>query len=97
MNELLQTSLIWRLCAAIAAWFRTTALSRGIAAVGRLWRESGLYRFWARLLTAPSVTERSSYAGLLTRFNAALYRFGSQHLMPAVRSRLACRIYCAVL
>ena len=97
MNELLQTSLIWRLCAAIAAWFRTTALSRGIAAVGRLWRESGLYRFWARLLTAPSVTERSSYAGLLTRFNAALYRFGSQHLMPAGRSSLACRIYGAVL
>ena len=97
MNELLQSSLIWRLCAAIAAWFRTTALSRGIAAVGRLWRESGLYRFWARLLTAPSPAERSNYAGILTRMNAALHRFGAERLMPAVRSSLAWRIYGAVL
>ena len=40
MNELLQTSLIWRLCAAIAAWLRKIAPARGLAALGRLWRES---------------------------------------------------------
>lgn len=97
MNELLQTSLIWRLCAWIAVWFRKTPLSRGIATVGRLWRESGLYRFWARLLTADDPTARSNYARLLTRFNAALHRFGAERLMPAVRSSLAYRIYGAVL
>ncbi len=97
MNELLQTSLIWRLCAAIAAWLRKTAPARGLAALGRLWRESGIYRFFARLLTAPAAAERSNYARILTRWNAALHRFGETKLMPAVRASLAYRIYGAVL
>lgn len=96
MNELLQTSLIWRLCAAISAWYRSTALARWIAALGQMWRESGLYRFCARRLTAPPVVDQSGYARGLNGLNARLHRCGRQ-LMPLVRGSLAWRIYGAVL
>lgn len=97
MNELLQSSLIWRLCAAITAWLRSTALARGFAALGRVWRESFCYHLFARLLTSPSATEASNYAGLLTRMNLRLQHFGQTRLLPALHGSLACRIYRAVL
>ena len=40
MNELLTTSLVWRLCAMLAGWLRRSPLGRGMRALGRLWRES---------------------------------------------------------
>ncbi len=95
MSELLKSSLIWRLCAAIAAWLRRTPVARAARAVGKAWRESGIYRFFARLFTAPPLAERSNYRRLLERLNAALCRLGGK-IMPVIRASLVYRIYGAV-
>ena len=61
MNELLTTSLVWRLCAMLAGWLRRSPLGRGMRALGRLWRESATYRLFAWLLKRPCAVESSAY------------------------------------
>lgn len=96
MNKLLTTSLIWRLCVAVAAWLRRSWPGRAARFMGRLWRESGIYRFFARLLCADAVIDRSRYRCLLDRMNAALSRRG-RGLRRLVRESLAARVYGAIL
>ena len=92
MNELLTTSFLWRTVTAAAAWLRRSALGRGIAALGRLWRQSFFYGLFARLLCRDAATEKSALRRGLDRCNAALCRFG-QKLMPTVRGSLLYRAY----
>lgn len=95
MSELLQTSLIWRVCAAIAAWYRKTPLKKAERAFVRLWMQSGFYRFFARLLTSAPITERSNYRRLLGRCNDRLGRHGS--FPELLRTSLLGRVYAKVL
>lgn len=76
MNELLTSSLIWRLCAALAALVSRSPIGRFFRCLGALWRDSATYRFFARLLCAEPVADRSAYRRLLDRCNAALHRLG---------------------
>ena len=92
MNELLKNSLLWRSVAALAAWIGRSFIGRASAALGRLWRQSALYGFFAKLLCAEGFAARSKTAGLFDRINDALFRLG-QKLMPTVRESLIYRIY----
>lgn len=92
MNELLKNSLLWRTVAALAAWIGRSFIGRASAALGRLWRQSALYGFFAKLLCAEGFAARSKTAGLFDRINDALFRLG-QKLMPTVRESLIYRIY----
>ena len=92
MNELLTTSFLWRTVTAAAAWLRRSALGRGIAALGRLWRQSFFYGLFARLLCRDAATEKSALRRGLDRCNVALCRFG-QKIMPAIRGSLLYRAY----
>lgn len=94
MTELLRTSLIWRLCAAFAAWLSGTRLARGLRALGRLWRESWTYRFLSRLLSAEALTDASAYRRLLDRFNSSLQRHGAGFLR-VLHESLCYRVYHA--
>lgn len=76
MSRIIRESLIWRLIAGLYAWYRRTFLARGVDALGRLWRQSGVYRLFARLLTAPTLTEKTGYGRLLDRLNRGLHRLG---------------------
>mgnify|MGYP005927678051 FL=1 len=72
MNELLTTSLVWRLCAMLAGWLRRSPLGRGMRALGRLWRESATYRLFAWLLKRPCAVESSAYCAASERRSARL-------------------------
>lgn len=95
MSELLQTSLIWRICAAIAAWYRKTPLKKLERAFVRLWMQSATYRLFARLLTSAPITEHSNYRRLLGRCNDFLGRHGG--FSELLRSGLIARIYGKLL
>lgn len=95
MSEQIKTSLLWRMIAALYAWYRRTPLARAVDCVARLWRESGTYRLFRRLLCGADLVERSNYRRLLDRFNASLCRLGVR-IMPAVRASLSYRIYAAL-
>ena len=96
MNELLTTSLVWRLCAMLAGWLRRSPLGRGMRALGRLWRESGTYRLFAHLLRRPCAVNTSAYHAASTRRSARLSAWGQLHLIPTLQASLFYRIYRAV-
>ena len=77
MNELITSSLIWRFFVRMAAWLRGTWLGRAIRGLGRLWRASAIYGFFARLLCAPDPAEGSRFRGSLDRLNLWLHLKGS--------------------
>lgn len=76
MSELIRSSLFWRLCAALCLWFRRSWLGKFFAALKRTWCASGTYRLFARLLTAPSLAERSRLRRFLDRQNRKLRQSG---------------------
>ena len=76
MNELLTTSLLWRMAVRIAAWLRGCAVGRWLAALGRLWRESAIYRLSARLLQSKTAADGSALRRLLTGRSERLHRHG---------------------
>ena len=88
MNELLTTSLVWRLCAMLAGWLRRSPLGRGMRALGRLWRESATYRLFAWLLKRPCAVESSAYCAASERRSARLSAWGQARLLPALRQSL---------
>ena len=77
MSELIQGSLCWRLCTALALWLKGSWIGRFFAFLGGLWRQSGTYRLLRRLLLSPSVVERSGYYRVLGRLNDRLYGLGA--------------------
>jgi len=96
MNELLKTSLLWRTVAALTAWIGRSPVGRAAAALGRCWRQSALYGFFARLLCAEGYAVRSKTADFFDRCNAALCRLG-QRVIPAVRESLLYRVYAWIM
>lgn len=96
MNELLKTSLLWRTVAALVALIGRSPVGRASAALGRLWRQSNLYRICARLLCADGLAGQSKTAGIFDRVNATLHRLG-ERVMPTVRESLLCRLYAWVM
>lgn len=100
MNELLTSSLIWRLCVSFGAWLRQSVFGRAAAFFGRLWRSSGTYRFFARLLCAPNGAEGSLFQRFLDGLNCRLHRWGRGLSRLAEESGTAAlyrrlRNYCA--
>lgn len=99
MSELIRQSLLWRLITGLYAWYRRTFLARGADALSRLWRQSGVYRLFARLLCAPTVTEKTGYGRLLDGLNRALHRFGRvwrEDLQTSFFRRIYARILSAL-
>lgn len=96
MNELLTSCLIYRAAVSLVGFLRRSFLGRFFALLGRLWRQSMIYRCLARLLCAAPKAGASACARLLNRKNAALNRLGMR-VMPTVRGSLLYRIYAAVL
>lgn len=90
MTELLKSSLIWRLCAAFAAWLSKTPVARAMNCVERAFRGSLVYHLFMRCFTGPVAAERSRYRQWLDRFNAALSRVG-RSIRPAIRESVVCR------
>lgn len=74
MDEMLRLSLLWRVVAAIGAFFgRLASGSRFLAALGRWWRGSGTRRFLDRRFSAEAgFTEASGYRRLSQRLNDRL-------------------------
>ena len=70
MDELLRTSLLWRLFAALAALYHRTFLPRMFAAIHRAFAESLPGRALRRLLGGQPAVERSAYRRLMDRGNA---------------------------
>lgn len=96
MNALLKNSLIWRTVAALSAWVGRSPVGRASAVLGRLWRQSAIYGFFARLLCAEGFAARSRTAGFLDRVNAALCRFG-RRIESVLRESLLFRIYAWIM
>ena len=76
MDELLRTSLLWRLFAALAALYHRTFLPRMFAAIHRAFAESLPGRALRRLLGGQPAVERSAYRRLMDRGNAWLCGIG---------------------
>ena len=91
MSELLKTSFVWRLFAGLLAWLRGSILGRGFRKLGRLWRESGFYRFWKKILCAEPLADQSACERGLTRFNRFLYR--GRGIAALIRESCFGRIY----
>lgn len=96
MNELLTSSLIWRVCAAVAAFLSRSFLGRFARLLGRLWRQSAIYSLFARLLGAPAAADTSLLRRVLDGCNALLRRIG-HGFVSVLRGSLCCRIYGAVV
>ena len=70
MDDMLRLSLLWRVVAAIGAWFgRLASGSAVLAAVGRSWRGSGTRRFFLRRLSVEGATAASGFRRLSQRCN----------------------------
>ena len=95
MSELLTTSYVWRLFARFFAWLRGTFLGRGFAGLGQLWRESGFYRFWKKLLCGEPLTDGSAYERGLTGFNRFLYR--GRNVAVLIRESFFGRVYTRLI
>ena len=75
MDDMLRLSLLWRVVAAIGAWFgRLASGSAVLAAVGRSWRGSGTRRFFLRRLSVEGATAASGFRRLSQRCNDRLAR-----------------------
>lgn len=96
MDELLRTSLLWRLFAALAALYHRTFLPRMFAAIHRAFAESLPGRALRRLLGGQPAVERSAYRRLMDRGNAWLCGIGA-HVVPVLEDSLAYRIYRRVM
>ena len=74
MDEMLRLSLLWRVVAAIGAFFgRLASGSRFLAVLGRWWQASGTRRFLDRRFSAEAgFTEASGYRRLSQRLNDRL-------------------------
>lgn len=95
MTEILKSSLIWRLFAALALLYRRSPLPCLLAAVGRCWRNSAIYGFFARRLQCEPAVGHSALQRILDRLNHKLYCFG-QRLSPVLHGSLLYRAYAAV-
>lgn len=96
MDELLRTSLLWRLFAALAALYHRTFLPRMFAAIHRAFAESLPGRALRRLLGAQPAVERSAYRRLMDRGSAWLCGIGAR-VVPVLEDSLAYRIYRRVM
>lgn len=96
MSELIKSSLIWRICAAIGLWFSRSPIGRFFAFLGRLWRESFIYRLFARLLKAQPFAKESACSKRLNRINAGIHRLGAR-FTSALHESFSYRIYAAIL
>ena len=96
MDELLRTSLLWRLFAALAALYHRTFLPRMFAAIHRAFAESLPGRALRRLLGGQPAVERSAYRRLMDRGNAWLCGIGAR-VVPVLEDSLAYRIYRRVM
>ena len=83
MDELLRTSLLWRLFAALAALYHRTFLPRMFAAIHRAFAESLPGRTLRRLLGGQRAVERSAYRRLMDRGCAASGRASCQYWRTA--------------
>lgn len=92
MNELITNSLIWRSFVLLAAWLRKSWAGRALAALGRLWRGSAFYGFFARMLCAPDPAEGSMLRSSLSRLNLWLHKKGNS-LRRLIRQSGACRLH----
>ena len=93
MDELLRTSLLWRLFAALAALYHRTFLPRMFAAIHRAFAESLPGR---ALHGGQPAVERSAYRRLMDRGNAWLCGIGAR-VVPVLEDSLAYRIYRRVM
>ena len=96
MDELLRTSLLWRLFAALAALYHRTFLPRMFAAIHRAFAESLPGRALRRLLGGQPAVERSAYRRLMDRGNAGLCGLGAR-VVPVLEDSLVYRIYRRVM
>lgn len=96
MDELLRTSLLWRLFAALAALYHRTFLPRMFAAIHRAFAESLPGRALRRLLGGQPAVERSAYRRLMDRGNAWLCGIWAR-VVPVLEDSLAYRIYRRVM
>lgn len=96
MDELLRTSLLWRLFAALAALYHRTFLPRMFAAIHRAFAESLPGRALRRLLGGQPAVERSAYRWLMDRGNVWLCGIGAR-VVPVLEDSLAYRIYRRVM
>ena len=96
MDELLRTSLLWRLFAALAALYHRTFLPRMFAAIHRAFAESLPGRALRRLLGGQPAVERSAYRRLMDRGNAWLCGIGAG-VVPVLEDSLVYRIYRRVM
>ena len=96
MDELLRTSLLWRLFAALAALYHRTFLPRMFAAIHRAFAESLPGRALRRLLGGQPAVERSAYRRLMDRGKAWLCGIGAR-VVPVLEDSLAYRIYRRVM
>ena len=96
MDELLRTSLLWRLFAALAALYHRTFLPRMFAAIHRAFAESLPGRALRRLLGGQPAVERSAYRRLMDRGNALVCGIGAR-VVPVLEDSLAYRIYRRVM
>ncbi|MBQ3216504.1 MAG: O-antigen ligase family protein, partial [Oscillospiraceae bacterium] len=76
MSKLITSSLTWRFCVAVAAWLRSSWVGRAAACMGRLWRQSATYCFFARLLCSPGKVESSGYKRISDQINLSLRKAG---------------------
>ena len=76
MSKYLTESLIWGLCVAIFAWLRNSFLGRLARWLGRAWRDSAVYSFFARVLSKGSAVERSGLYRFSERMNDRLHCMG---------------------
>ena len=74
MSDLIKNSLIWRICAAIGLWFSASPFGKLFAYIGRLWRESGIYRLCAKILKAQPLAKSSAFAKRLGGINRFLHK-----------------------
>lgn len=96
MDELLRTSLLWRLFAALAALYHRTFLPRMFAAIHRAFAESLPGRALRRLLGGQPAVERSAYRRLMDCGNAWLCGIGAR-VVPVLEDSLVYRIYRRVM
>ncbi len=96
MDELLRTSLLWRLFAALAALYHRTFLPRMFAAIHRAFAESLPGRALRRPLDGQPAVERSAYRSPKDRGNARPCGLGAR-VGPVLEDSLVYRIYRRVM
>ncbi len=96
MSDLIKSSLIWRICAAIGLWFGRSPIGRFFAYLGRLWRASATYRFCAKRLKVHPRTKDSACIKKLNSVNRGLHKLGTG-LRENLPESLTYRTYAAIM